>query len=98
MLIAIWGVTSVIAQELIVFWPLVPIGFMAVFTCMGAFGRRPPRSGEVPRPPLSTGPPEAARTGPAGFSAGGPRRRPGAPPGRAQPAACSHRTGAPSPA
>ncbi|MFW5417074.1 DUF1707 domain-containing protein [Nocardiopsis sp. CNT-189] len=44
-LVAIWGVTSVIAQELIVFWPLVPIGFMAVFTCVGAFGRHPPRDG-----------------------------------------------------
>lgn len=35
-LIGIWGVTSVIAGGLLPFWPLIPIGFMFVFTFAGA--------------------------------------------------------------
>ncbi|GAA1781555.1 MULTISPECIES: DUF1707 domain-containing protein [Streptomonospora] len=35
-LIGIWGVTSVIAAEPLLFWPMIPIGFMFLFTLAGA--------------------------------------------------------------
>ncbi|TQN32266.1 uncharacterized protein DUF1707 [Haloactinospora alba] len=37
-LVGIWGVTSVISGELLPFWPLIPIGFMFMFTLAGAVG------------------------------------------------------------
>lgn len=48
-LIGIWGVTSVIAGGLLPFWPLIPIGFMFVFTFAGALSgahHRPPDRGQ----------------------------------------------------
>src|SRR5699024_1287662 len=40
-LIVIWGVTSVIAAEPLLFWPMIPIGFMFLFTLAGAIAGTP---------------------------------------------------------
>ncbi|MFC7330129.1 DUF1707 SHOCT-like domain-containing protein [Marinactinospora rubrisoli] len=37
-LVGIWGVTSVIAGQLLPFWPLWPLGFMLIFTVANALG------------------------------------------------------------
>ncbi|MUL42954.1 DUF1707 domain-containing protein [Streptomonospora sp. PA3] len=40
-LIGIWGVTSIIATEPLLFWPMIPIGFMFLFTLAGAIAGNP---------------------------------------------------------
>ncbi|GAA4909410.1 DUF1707 SHOCT-like domain-containing protein [Streptomonospora salina] len=40
-LIGIWGVTSIIAAEPVLFWPMIPIGFMFLFTLAGAIAGPP---------------------------------------------------------
>ncbi|MBV2363639.1 DUF1707 domain-containing protein [Streptomonospora nanhaiensis] len=40
-LIGIWGVTSIIAAEPLLFWPMIPIGFMFLFTLAGAIAGTP---------------------------------------------------------
>jgi hypothetical protein len=40
-LVGIWGVTSVIAHTPLPFWPMIPIGFMFLFTLAGALGAPP---------------------------------------------------------
>ncbi|WP_082127022.1 DUF1707 SHOCT-like domain-containing protein [Allosalinactinospora lopnorensis] len=51
-LVGIWAVTSAFAGELLPFWPLIPIGFMFIFTLAGSvsghgqepfYGPPPPR-------------------------------------------------------
>ncbi|KIH96541.1 hypothetical protein LP52_24350, partial [Streptomonospora alba] len=41
-LIGIWGVTSIIAAEPLLFWPMIPIGFMFLFTLAGSIAGTPP--------------------------------------------------------
>ncbi|GAB3494565.1 DUF1707 SHOCT-like domain-containing protein [Nocardiopsis coralliicola] len=48
-LLAIWAVTSVMADRILPFWPLVPIGFMFVFTLAATVGALPFEDEEEPR-------------------------------------------------
>ncbi|MFD0774307.1 DUF1707 domain-containing protein [Streptomonospora algeriensis] len=40
-LIGIWGVTSIVAAEPLLFWPMIPIGFMFLFTLAGSLAGTP---------------------------------------------------------
>ncbi|GAB3448930.1 hypothetical protein GCM10027570_22930 [Streptomonospora sediminis] len=40
-LVGIWGVTSILATEPLLFWPMIPIGFMFLFTLAGAIAGTP---------------------------------------------------------
>ncbi|QBI55238.1 DUF1707 SHOCT-like domain-containing protein [Streptomonospora litoralis] len=40
-LVGIWGVTSIIHAEPLLFWPMIPIGFMFLFTLAGAIAGSP---------------------------------------------------------